>query len=307
MARLVGEAHHLVLDRRAIAWTDPLDAPCIHRRAMDVGANQLVRAFVGVGDVAVDLLQAREARAIGGRRKRRGARVTTIGLKRLPTNGAARKTRRRPRLQTTEHQPKASEIPADASGRAFADAPARALAVTCVHHRAQEGARRHHHRAGTNLTPIREPHPQHAASIQQQPLRRAFHQLDPRAAHRLGRRLTVLVPITLATRPPHRRALAPIEHLELDPRLIRQAPHGPSERIDLTDDLALAEPADGGVAAHLAEFVEAEGDEGDGAAEAAGGEGGFEAGVATADDGDVGGVRDRGAHGILAPTIVHDL
>ena len=274
---------------------------------MDVGADQLVRAFVGVGDVAVDLRQAREARAVRCGRERRRARVAAVGLEGLPTNGAARKTRRRPRLQTTEHQPKASEIPADASGRAFADAPARALAVTCVHHRAQEGARRDHHRAGTNLTPIREPHTPHAVTLQQQPLGRSLNQIDPRAAHRLGRRLTVLVPITLATRPPHRRALAPSEHLELDPRLIRQAPHGPSQRIDLTHDLALAEPADGGVAAHLAEFVEAEGDEGDGAAEAAGGEGGFEAGVATADDGDVGGVRDGGAHGILAQTIVHDL
>src|SRR5579862_486144 len=47
MALLVGEAHHLILDRRAIAWTAALDGSRVHRRAIDVSADDFVSPRIG--------------------------------------------------------------------------------------------------------------------------------------------------------------------------------------------------------------------------------------------------------------------
>ena len=55
MALLVGEADDLVLDRRAVARAGGLDLPGVHRRAVEVGADQVVDRLVGVGDLAVHL------------------------------------------------------------------------------------------------------------------------------------------------------------------------------------------------------------------------------------------------------------
>ena len=56
--RLVGELDDLVLDRRAIARPDALDLPGIHRRAVDVLADQPQRLRRGERDVAAHLRAA---------------------------------------------------------------------------------------------------------------------------------------------------------------------------------------------------------------------------------------------------------
>ncbi len=48
----IGKAHHLVFDRRAVAWPDPLDHPGVHRAAIEVIADHVMGFLVGVGDVA---------------------------------------------------------------------------------------------------------------------------------------------------------------------------------------------------------------------------------------------------------------
>src|SRR6185436_3546461 len=55
MRGLVREAMNFVLDRRAVARTDAFDHAGEHRRAIAAGANDLVRALVGRGDVATNL------------------------------------------------------------------------------------------------------------------------------------------------------------------------------------------------------------------------------------------------------------
>ncbi len=55
VAVLVGEAMDLVLDGRAIARPHAFDDAGIHRRAIEVGGDDLVGALVGVGDPAADL------------------------------------------------------------------------------------------------------------------------------------------------------------------------------------------------------------------------------------------------------------
>src|SRR5690606_39298272 len=48
---------------------------------------------------------------------------------------------------------------------------------------------------------------------------------------------------------PHGRALGAVERAELDARLVRGQRHGAAQRIDLLDQVALADAADAGVAA----------------------------------------------------------
>ncbi len=49
---LVGEAHHLVLDGRAVAGTHAVDGPGVHGRTGQPSANDVVGGLPGVGDVA---------------------------------------------------------------------------------------------------------------------------------------------------------------------------------------------------------------------------------------------------------------
>ena len=54
---LVSETVNLVLDGRAVARAHPFDHTGVHRRAIQVVADDLVGALVGVGNPAIDLLR----------------------------------------------------------------------------------------------------------------------------------------------------------------------------------------------------------------------------------------------------------
>ena len=71
------------------------------------------------------------------------------------------------------------------------------------------------------------------------------------------------------------------------PRGIRDAAHQPIQRIDLADQMALAETADRGIAGHRTDGRKAMGHQRRRRAHAAGRARGFAAGVASADDDDV--------------------
>src|SRR5262249_437745 len=57
VARLAGEPVDLVLDRRAIAWANAGDDAGEHRRAVEAGANDVVRTAVRLRDPARQLLR----------------------------------------------------------------------------------------------------------------------------------------------------------------------------------------------------------------------------------------------------------
>src|ERR1700686_638970 len=65
---LVAKAHHLVLDRRAIARSPAMDHARVHRRAVKAAADNLVGGPVGKGQMTGNL-RLRDAR--GPKRKRR--------------------------------------------------------------------------------------------------------------------------------------------------------------------------------------------------------------------------------------------
>ena len=58
MAALVGKTHHLVFDRRAIAWTCAFNEARVEGRTVEIGADDGVGLCVGVGEMAAHLFQA---------------------------------------------------------------------------------------------------------------------------------------------------------------------------------------------------------------------------------------------------------
>jgi hypothetical protein len=91
-----------------------------------------------------------------------------------------------------------------------------------------------------------------------------------------------------------------VEEAELDAAGVGDFAHDAAQRIDFADEVAFGYAADSGVAGHLGDEVEVEGEEGGAEAHARGGGGGFAACVAGADDEDVEGLgeaRCAGAFG----------
>ncbi len=77
-----------------------------------------------------------------------------------------------------------------------------------------------------------------------------------RLRQQLPHRLPVQFPVGLRARAAHRRALGPVQQLEMDPGGIGGPAHQPIQRVDLPHQMALAHPAEGRVAGHLADAVE---------------------------------------------------
>ena len=75
MRRLVGKPNNLVFDRRAIARADPINMAAIHGGSIKIGADNLMRFFVGVRNPAIDL---RGIDTLGKERKQH--RIIVSGL-----------------------------------------------------------------------------------------------------------------------------------------------------------------------------------------------------------------------------------
>ena len=89
--------------------------------------------------------------------------------------------------------------------------------------------------------------------------------------------------IGLHARRAHRRTLAGVQRARLDGRGIRGARHHAAQRVDLLDQVTLADAADGGIAAHLAQRLDGLREQQRARAHARGGERGLGAGVPATD------------------------
>jgi len=88
----------------------------------------------------------------------------------------------------------------------------------------------------------------------------------------------------LATRRPDGRPLARIEHAELDSGAVGRPCHRAPQGIDLADQMALADAADRGIAAHLPQGLDALSQQQRARTHARGSQRGLCAGVAAAND-----------------------
>ncbi len=153
---------------------------------------------------------------------------------------------------------------------------------------AQEGAGRQHHGAGADLAAVAGDDPGHPAGLDQQVLDGALDHLEVgRRPDRRLHRLAVELAIGLGARALHGRALGAVEQAELDAGGIRHPPHQAIQRIDLAHQMALAEPADGRIAGHLADGGEPVRHQRRARAHAGRGSRSLAAGMAAADDDDV--------------------
>ena len=97
--------------------------------------------------------------------------------------------------------------------------------------------------------------------------------------------------VRLGPRSADGRTLAAVQHPKLDPTGIGHPAHETVQGVDLADQMALAESADGGIAGHRADGRETMGHQGSLRAHPRSRARGFAAGMAAADDDDVERVR----------------
>src|SRR6185436_7413322 len=97
MALAVRKAHHLVLERWAIPWTDALDLTVEQRRLRNALPNELVDPFGGVQQITADLLALDTG---SGEGEGDSGVVAALLSETRKVDARARQARRRPRLQT---------------------------------------------------------------------------------------------------------------------------------------------------------------------------------------------------------------
>ena len=120
--------------------------------------------------------------------------------------------------------------------------------------------------------------------------------LPDRGLHGGGVKLAV----RLGPRSADCRTLAAVQHPKLDPAGIGHAAHETVQGIDLADQMALAETADGGIAGHRSDGRETMGHQGSLRTHPRSGTRGFAAGMSAADDDDVERVRLGKHAGLLS-------
>ncbi len=146
-----------------------------------------------------------------------------------------------------------------------------------------------------NVQPHLGDHAGDAAVLDDQVVHRLLEQLEVRLGldHAADRRL-VQRAVGLAARGAHGRALRRIQRAPLDAGTVGGVRHRAAERVDLLDQVALADAADGRVAAHLADRLDVVAEQQRARTGARSGQRGLGAGVAAADHDDV--VVGRVAH-----------
>ena len=281
-----GETHDLVLDRRAVARADALDHAGVQRRPVRRRADQLVGAFVGVRDVAADLSRMLATQADIGEHGHR--LVAGLHREARVVDRATVDARRSAGLEPPHPERQLAQACREAIRRRIPRPTARRLFEADVDLAAEERPDRQHDgrrrelepRGGddTGDTAVFDPQVGDLG-LEHREVRLVF---DQRAD-----RLAVQRAIRLRPRRPHRRALAGVQRAELDAGPIDRARHRAAERVDFLDQVTLADAADGGVAAHLAERLDALRHEQRATAHPRRSQGGFGAGVTAADHDDV--------------------
>ena len=289
MAVAIAEADDLVLDRGAIARAAALDLAGIHRRAMHIGPDHVMGRRRRPGDPALDL---RRRDPVGHDRKRLRRIVAGLHFDRGPVDGRAIEPRRRAGLQSSERKAGPLEGSRKPHRRRLADPAGGPVLLAEMDQAAQEGPGGDDDGTGRELPALAQTNAGDPAVRDDQLIRLAFDHaeiggLPDRGLHGRGIKLAV----RLGPRSADRRTLAAVQHPKLDAAGIGDPAHQTIQGIDLADQMALAETADGGIAGHRADGRETMGHQGGLRAHPRSRARGLAAGVAAADDDDVEGVR----------------
>ncbi|MBB4016907.1 hypothetical protein GGR16_001936 [Chelatococcus caeni] len=142
--------------------------------------------------------------------------------------------------------------------RRLAHAAGRDLYFADMDEAPQERSRGQHDGACLQDIAGRHDHGGDAVAVKQEIVRFSFDDDKILGRANLGlHRLGIELAICLGTRTTHGRALAAVEHAELDATGIRHPPHETVEGVHLAHEMTLAQPTDRRIARHGTDGVEA--------------------------------------------------
>ncbi len=265
----VRKAHDLVFEGRAIARTDAFNRPVIQRRSRNVRPDCGMRVVGGVEQPA----GYRVSYSGGHERERRRLRISVFHVEH-PTRDPGVEIDRRLRqpwrssgLEPPNPEPQVSELLTQMKRRWFTGSSGRPGDVAHVDDAVQERARGDHDGAGANHFAAQQLHAGYTTSFDHQPRDVSFEDREAwRSCQPFADPGAVALLVGLRARCPHRRAAAPVQHLELDAGGVDGLAHQTAESIDLPDQLALGGAAHGWIARHRGDGVGGEGTQGDAAA-----------------------------------------
>jgi hypothetical protein len=249
----------LVLDRRAVARPDALDDAGKHRRTVQAGTDDVVGEAVGMGDPAGHL--ARMLAAVAEEGKHRHRIVAGLFLQQRIVDAAPVEPRRRAGLEAADRQPDSFRRSAR-DRRRIAEAPGPVVRQPDMDQTIEEGAGGQHHGGASKRMPSCVTTPLTRSPLEDQVVRRLLEQRQVRLVFEAtADRLLVQLPVGLGAGGPYRRALGGIQDAELDARLVGRRRHRTTQRIDLLDQMPLADAADRGIAGHRAEGFDVVGEQ----------------------------------------------
>src|SRR5450631_11346 len=256
MRALVGEAENLVLDRRTVARTHSFDDSGEHRRARACRADNLVSSLVCLRYETINL-----PRMFAGSPEKRKNWAWLIARLRghdRKVDRAAIQARRGTGLEPPDSEGQLTQSRRQVLGGRI---PAAAPGVMVKPHMdaaSEERPHREHDRSRPKSDPRDGCDAHHAAALEGE----VRHFLLKEGQLRLvlehaADGALVELPVRLRARGAHRRPLARIQGTKLYTRMIGRTRHRAAQGIDFANQMALADSADGGVAAHLPQGIDA--------------------------------------------------
>ena len=191
-------------------------------------------------------------------REHRPRFVAGLALEPGEVDGAPVDARRRAGLQPPDRKLTLAELARQRVRGWVAGAAALLILQPHVDAPAEEGADGHHDAGGLDADSDSRHHAAHRVPVDDEVADRLLEKREPgRAFEHAADVAPVERAIDLGAGRPHRGTLAGVEGAEVDAAVVRAHRHRPTEGVDFLDEVPLADPADGRVAAHLPESFDA--------------------------------------------------
>ena len=256
VTRLVSKPINLVLDARAVARSDAVNQTREHRAAVETALDDLVRSLIGMRDPARQLPWMHQGIAQEAE-NRHGVGIPRLLDQPREVNRAPVQPRRRARLQPPLPQLQLFQPCRQAQSRRIAGAPSAVILQPDMDAAVEKGAGRQHDGAGSKLQAQLGHRTDHPVTFQHQVVHRLLKQPQVLLVLQSAtNRRAVQHAVSLRTRSPNCRPLAAVKNAELDTRFVGGSGHRAAQRVDLLDQVALANATDRRVAAHLAQRLD---------------------------------------------------
>ena len=256
MRTLVGKPVDLVLDRRAVARPLTGNLAAIHRRQMHRFGNDPVRFRRCAGDAAFNL---RHVNPCGHGRKRHRRIVCRLHIKRRPVDRPPVKACRCACFQTAYRKIKRPQPRCQRVGWCLTDTARRGHLAAKMDQPAKKGAGCQHNSTGIKHFARLGDHTTALPVAYQQITNGRLDHPDTRLGDQRLDGLAVKGAVGLGAGPVNSGAARTVQHPGLYPGGIDGTSHDSVQRINLAHQMALAKPANGRIAGHLANPVSTHG------------------------------------------------